>query len=73
MSHRLSRENNRRQQKQDYRNSTVKAAEFGFDPGIEVDFGITSDPIPFFEKTRPQDKGGYNARFRISCGPSYRT
>jgi len=36
-------------------------------------FGITSDPIPFLEKTRPQDKGGYIARFRISCGPSYRT
>lgn len=36
-------------------------------------FGITSDPIPFIEKTHPQNAGGYNACFRISCGPSYRT
>ncbi len=30
-------------------------------------FGISSDPIPFVEHT------GYQARFKICCGPSYRT
>jgi hypothetical protein len=36
-------------------------------------FGIASDPIPFLEKNRPEDNGGYNSRFRICCGPSYRS
>ena len=36
-------------------------------------FRITSDPISFVEKNRVQDKGGYNARFKISCGRSYRS
>ena len=36
MSHRLSRQNNRGQQEQDYRYSAVKAAEFRFDPRIQV-------------------------------------
>jgi hypothetical protein len=36
-------------------------------------FGISSDPIPFVEKTRPEDKSGYNVRFKISCGTSYRS
>jgi hypothetical protein len=36
-------------------------------------FGITSDPIPFREKRRIDDKSGYNARFKIFCAPSYRT
>ena len=30
-------------------------------------FGISSDPVPFVEGT------GYQARFKISCGPSYHT
>lgn len=36
-------------------------------------FGIEPDPIPFFEKSRVQDKNGYNTRFKISCAPSYRS
>jgi hypothetical protein len=37
-------------------------------------FGIASDPIPFFEKSRVQGKkSGYNSRFKISCARSYRT
>lgn len=30
-------------------------------------FGISLDPVPFIERT------GYQARFKIRCGPSYRT
>ena len=30
-------------------------------------FGLSSDPIPFVEHT------GYQARFKICCGPSYRS
>jgi hypothetical protein len=30
-------------------------------------FGVSSDPLPFVEGT------GYQARFKICCGPSYRT
>jgi hypothetical protein len=30
-------------------------------------FGISLDPVPFVERT------GYQARFKIGCGPSYRT
>jgi hypothetical protein len=36
-------------------------------------FGIASDPIPFLEKSRMQDKSGYNARFKISCARAYRS
>ena len=38
MSHRLSRKDNHGQQEQDYRDSPVKAAQFRFDPGIQVTF-----------------------------------
>jgi hypothetical protein len=30
-------------------------------------FGITTDPLPFIEGT------GYQARFKIGCGPSFYT
>jgi hypothetical protein len=36
-------------------------------------FGITSNPIPFIEKSPPVTNSGYRTRFKLSCAPSYRS
>jgi len=36
-------------------------------------FGLTDDPLPFKKKRRGSEDFGYRAKFKVGCGPSYKT